>query len=251
LDVLEFGCEVALEIVLDDEDAKEIRIASRTNDVPGKSGDAECRDRDGMKQAKGVTPALREQRPEEDGAAAEDDSGGTFGEDGETEKETEGKKSEPWCHGDGRGGACPARAVGGDRILRGSQAEGDRRDHGDRQHCAEGHVCGSGVREANHADGGGEQKQQPPCGLHSIQAQRQPSERECRQQGRDGARQARSRFTDAKKLEAECCAPVVQRRFLEPRLAIKPRCYPVAGFYHVASDPRIARLVRSHEAERA
>jgi len=35
LDVLEFGREVALEIVFDDEDAKEIGIAVGAEDVPG------------------------------------------------------------------------------------------------------------------------------------------------------------------------------------------------------------------------
>ena len=33
--MLEFGCEVALEIVLDDEDPEEIGIAAGAEDVPG------------------------------------------------------------------------------------------------------------------------------------------------------------------------------------------------------------------------
>jgi len=35
LDVLEFGREVALEIVLDDEDAEKAGVAARAEDVPG------------------------------------------------------------------------------------------------------------------------------------------------------------------------------------------------------------------------
>ena len=38
LDVLEFGSKVALEIVLDDEDAEKIGVAAGAEDVPGKSG---------------------------------------------------------------------------------------------------------------------------------------------------------------------------------------------------------------------
>ena len=76
--MLEFGSEVAFEIVLDDEDAEEIRIAAGAEDVPGKSGEAEGRDGGGMKEAEGVAPALGEERPEKNGAAHEDDASGAF-----------------------------------------------------------------------------------------------------------------------------------------------------------------------------
>src|SRR2546426_4272883 len=89
LDVLEFGSEVAFEIVLDDEDAEEVGIASGAEDIPGKSGEAEGPDRGGMKEAEGVTPALGEERPEKDSAAGENDGSGAFGEPGEAEEETE------------------------------------------------------------------------------------------------------------------------------------------------------------------
>jgi len=60
LDVLEFGREVALEIVLDDEHAEEIGIAPGANDVPGQCGEAETGNGDRMEAAKGVTPASGE-----------------------------------------------------------------------------------------------------------------------------------------------------------------------------------------------
>ena len=79
MDVLELGSEEAVEIVLDDEDTEEVRVAAGAEDVPGKSGEAEAGDGDGMKAAEGVAPALCECGPEEDGAAGEDDGGGAFG----------------------------------------------------------------------------------------------------------------------------------------------------------------------------
>src|SRR5258708_3112849 len=89
LDVLEFGSKVALEIVLNDEDAEKIGIAAGAENVPGKCSEAKGRDGGGVKEAKGVAPALGEERPEENSAAGENDGGGTFGEDGEAEEETE------------------------------------------------------------------------------------------------------------------------------------------------------------------
>src|SRR5712691_10680327 len=73
LDMLEFGSEVAFEIVFDDEDAEEIGVAAGAQDVPGKSGEAEGRDACGMKEAEGLTPAAGEERPEKDRAAGEND----------------------------------------------------------------------------------------------------------------------------------------------------------------------------------
>ncbi len=48
-----------------------------------------------MKEAKGVAPALGEERPEKNGAAGENDGGGTFGEYGQAKEETEKKEREP------------------------------------------------------------------------------------------------------------------------------------------------------------
>src|SRR6266704_3625772 len=81
LDVLEFGGEVALEIVLDDEDAEEVGVPAGANDVPGQGREAERCDCDGVKEAESVAPAFGEERPEENGATGENDGGGAFGED--------------------------------------------------------------------------------------------------------------------------------------------------------------------------
>src|SRR5713101_4152920 len=89
LDVLEFGGEVALEIVLDDEDAEEIGVAAGAEDVPGKTGEGKRHESGGMKEAEGVAPALGDERPEKNGAAGEDDSGRAFREDGEPQEKTE------------------------------------------------------------------------------------------------------------------------------------------------------------------
>ena len=80
--MLEFGREVALEIVLDDKDAKEVGVAAGAEDVPGKSGYAERTDCGGMKEAEGFAPALSEKRPEKNGAAGKNDAGRAFCEDG-------------------------------------------------------------------------------------------------------------------------------------------------------------------------
>jgi len=86
LDVLELGSEEAVEIVLDDEDAEEVGVATGAKDVPGKSCEAEAGDGDGVKTAEGVAPALGERGPEENSATGENYCGGTFGESGEAKK---------------------------------------------------------------------------------------------------------------------------------------------------------------------
>ncbi len=63
-DVLELRSEEAIEIVFDDEDAEEVGVAAGAEDVPGKRGEAEAGDGDGMKAAEGVAPSFGEQGPE-------------------------------------------------------------------------------------------------------------------------------------------------------------------------------------------
>jgi hypothetical protein len=77
--VLEFGSQVALEVVFDDEDAEEIGIASSTQDVPGRSSEAETSDGHRMKATETVPPTLGEGRPEENGAAGKNNCCGAFG----------------------------------------------------------------------------------------------------------------------------------------------------------------------------
>jgi len=89
LDVLKFGGEVALEIMLDDEDAEEIGIAPGTDDVPGKRGETEAGDGDRMEAAEGVTPTPGEYRPQQYTAAGENDGGRALRERGETEEKAE------------------------------------------------------------------------------------------------------------------------------------------------------------------
>jgi len=93
--VLEFGSEVAFEIVLDDEDAEEVGVAAGTQDIPGEGGQAERGDGGGMKEAEGVAPAFREERPEKNGAAGKNDGGRAFRENGEAKEETEQHEGEP------------------------------------------------------------------------------------------------------------------------------------------------------------
>lgn len=71
LDVLEFGSDIAPEIMFDEEDANEIGIAAGASDVPGESREAESGDGDGMEKAEGVAPAYRKNSPEEDRTARE------------------------------------------------------------------------------------------------------------------------------------------------------------------------------------
>ena len=44
--------------------------------------------------------------------------------------------------------------------------------------------------------------------------------------------------------------PVIEHRLFKPGLAVQPGRDPIAGAGHVARDRRIARLVRSGEADR-
>ena len=85
--MLEFGRQVALEIVLDDEDVEEVWIAPGTKNVPGQRGHAESNDRGGVKQAEGIAPAPGEKGPEKNHPPAEDNCRGAFGENREPEKE--------------------------------------------------------------------------------------------------------------------------------------------------------------------
>jgi hypothetical protein len=93
--MLEFGGEVALEVVLDDEDAEEVGVAAGAEDIPRQSCDAEGGDGRGMEEAEGVAPAFGEERPEKNGAAGEDYGGGTFGEHGETQEKTKKDERQP------------------------------------------------------------------------------------------------------------------------------------------------------------
>src|SRR5713226_1649329 len=145
LDVLEFGGEVAFEIVFDDEDAEEIGVAAGAQDVPGESGQAEGRECGGVKETQGVAPALGEERPKENGAATENDRCRALGEDGEAEKEAEENKSEP-----GRLWNYRRTFVAGEAKHYGGA------HHCNGEHSAEGHIRGGGMREADHADGGGQ-----------------------------------------------------------------------------------------------
>jgi len=92
--VLEFGGEVALEIVLDDEDAEEIGIAQGTKDVPGERGETEAGNGDGMEAADGVTPAPGDCRPQQHAPAGKNDGGGAFRESGEAEEQAEKEQTD-------------------------------------------------------------------------------------------------------------------------------------------------------------
>src|SRR2546428_13954236 len=78
LDVLEFGSEVAFEIVLDDEDGEEVGIASGAADIPGKSGEGEGPGRGGMKEAAGGRSELGEKRLDKIRDAGRRDRGSTI-----------------------------------------------------------------------------------------------------------------------------------------------------------------------------
>src|SRR2546430_12847929 len=188
--MLEFGGEVALEIVLDDEDAEEIGVAAGAEDVPRKSGHTERSDCGGMKEAEAVGPAFREKRPGKNGAAGENDGGGTFGEDGETKEETEENEGQPRSSPENR------------RVFVAREAQNySGADHCNREHRAERHVSSGCVGEADHANSGGQQKQQPAGGFRTIETQSQPGHRERGEQGGDGARKPRGGLADAEKLE--------------------------------------------------
>jgi len=141
------GVKVAFEIVLDDEDAEEIRIAAGAEDVPGKSGEAEGRDGGGMKEAEGVGgQRLRRSAQKKNGAAAENNGRRAFRQDSEAEEETRKDESKP------------GRSRKDRRVFVASEARttaaqtmaivsiGAKRQSG-----------GGGVRKADHADRGWKQ----------------------------------------------------------------------------------------------
>src|SRR5215472_808306 len=86
LDVLEFGREVTFEIVLDDEDAQEIRIAASAQNVPGQGGSAESGNAHWMQEPKRVVPAFGDPRPEQHRSGAENDGRRAFGQSGQRER---------------------------------------------------------------------------------------------------------------------------------------------------------------------
>ena len=235
--MLEFGREVALEIVFDDEDAEKIGVPTSAKDIPGESRKTKRCHGGWMKEAKGVAPAFGEKGPEKNGASAENDGGGAFGEDGKAEEEPEEKEGQP-------GSARKDRCV---LVAREAQDHGGA-DHRDREHRAEGHICGGSVREANHADRRGQQEQQPAGRLRAVETQSQPSHRERCEQRRDGARQPRGGFADAEELEAKRSAPIEERGLLKPRFSVETRRDPIARLSHVACDPSVTRLIRPDEA---
>ena len=58
-------------------------------------------------------------------------------------------------------------------------------------------------------------------------------------------------FADAEEFEADGGGPIVERRLLEPGLAVEARGDEVAGFGHVAGDPGVARFVWADQADGA
>lgn len=121
-------------------------------------------------------------------------------------------------------------------------------NHGNREHGGEGHVCGGGVRESDHANGGGEKEEEPACSFGAVDAPSEPSQGHGSEQGRNGAGKTRGGFTHAEKLKAKSRAPVVKYRLFEPWFAIEAWSDPVAGFDHGTSNPRVAGFVRPDQA---
>ena len=78
--------------MFDDENAEEVGVSAGAEDVPGESSDEKCDDGHGMKKAEDVAPLFGEERPEEDGAAREDERGWAFGEDGKAQEEAEDER---------------------------------------------------------------------------------------------------------------------------------------------------------------
>jgi len=226
--------------VLDDEDTEEFGIAAGTEQVPGKSGEAKAADGDGMETAKGIAPAFGADRPEKNGAARENDSRGTFRENGEAKKESEENKSEP-------GSARKNRRI----FVAGKADDGRGKYHGDGEHGGEGHVCSSGVGKANHADGGGQQKQEPAGSFCTVKAPGKPGHGQSGEKSGNGAGKARGSFVHAAKFEANGGSPIEQRGFFKPWMAVESRRDPVPRFRHVAGDPGVARLVWTNETESA
>src|SRR6516162_1412000 len=105
------------------------------------------------------------------------------------------------------------------------------------------------MRKADHADGRGQQKQQPLRSLYSVKTQREPGDAESCEQRGNGAWQSRSGFAHAKPLEAKPGAPVIKRWLLEPRPPVEPRCDPVMRLHHGPGDPGVTRLIRTDESQ--
>ena len=251
--MVEFGREVAPEIVFDEEDAQEIGIAACAENVPGKCRQGERRGCERMKKAEGVAPAVCEERPEKDAASAQNYGHGTFGEDGGAEEESEKKEGQPRSsseHLRSRIGRRHERENAG--VARRCEAQSDSgADHRDRQHGAERHVRGGGAGEADHANRGGQKKEKPARGLGAVDAPGKPCESERREESRDGRGQASRGFGCAEELEAQRRTPIIEWGLFEPGLAVEPRRDPIAGLYHLARDPGVARLVGADKADSA
>ena len=95
LDVLEFGCEVAPEVVLDEKNAEEVGITARAEDVPREGSEAEAEDGDGMKAPQGIAPALGADGPKKNRTARKDDCSRAFRKNGKAKEETEENEGEP------------------------------------------------------------------------------------------------------------------------------------------------------------
>src|SRR5215472_10679483 len=80
LDMLKFRCQEALEVVLDDEDAQEIRIAAGAANVPGQGRCAKRGNRHRMEEAKRVLSPVGQQGPWKHGPDAENNCRWAFGE---------------------------------------------------------------------------------------------------------------------------------------------------------------------------
>src|SRR5579863_10326036 len=87
--MLENGREIALKIVLPDEDAEKIRIAQGAEDVPGQRRRAKRCDDQGVQETKWRAPLAGEGYPQQGCSPSENHSGWTFCQPGGAEKKSE------------------------------------------------------------------------------------------------------------------------------------------------------------------
>ena len=107
------------------------------------------------------------------------------------------------------------------------------------------------MRKADHTDACWKEQQEPSRRFFAIDPPGEPRERQRCEQCAKRAGQSCGGFAYAEKFEACGGHPIIKDRLFEPRLPVKARRDPIAALRHVARDPRVTRLIGTHETDRA
>ncbi len=219
-------CGEPLQVVLEEEDAQELRVSPRHRDIPGQHHrqiEQNARHPDGSSQQR---PLASQRNEGKDDGQRKKRRHRPFRQCGRAVEEVEVKEPEFLV-----------------RLVPRIPAQ-----HANAERRRKLHIRRGAARKRDNARAARRDQSsiQLPAGPEAPDMQvdqRYKDERKARRG------QARRPVVHAKLLERKHRPPVVQRRLLQPWLAVKNRCDVVVAPQHFARNLRVARFIRAHQPE--